>query len=121
MSDPFAALRPYWYVSSLERVGSYQIVKLLHRTKNTRRIAYHVAGETRCHLTPEMSDKFADTMMNEVRRDRQRSSNKPTGFLHMVRIYTREAMPSRWQSHRKRMERKKEERQLVALPHFGMF
>lgn len=120
MSGPCDALRPFYYIQWFEDFGGFWIVRLLHRTKNTHRIAYRMKGDLRWRMSPETSENMLNTFWSEARKDKIKGG-KPTGLKHMMRIYAREVMPSRWASHRKRMADRKIQKQMEELPTFGMF
>lgn len=120
MSGPFDALRPFYYINWFEDMGEFYVAKLIHRTKGTFRVAYRMKNGSRPRLSPETSESVVDMLLSSARLD-ARTGGKPTNLKHRMRIYAREIMPSRWKSHRKRMAIRKEQKQMEALPTFGMF
>jgi hypothetical protein len=114
-------LEPYYKVEACVTCKGASIISLRHLKTMKYRVGYHLAGEARWRLSPECSENFAVTLWNQGRKDVFMEQGKLTGLRHMIRIYARECMPSRFKEHRARMEQYRERNALKALPHFGMF
>lgn len=118
--SPFDALIPYWNVGEYIDCGDYWVTKITSKKRDEIRVVYRIKSEKRCHLSPATSHSFATLILTEAVRDRKHGG-KFVGLKHTIRIFSREVMPFRWKEHRKRINKRKEARQMEALPQFGMF
>lgn len=120
MFDPFKNLRKHWYIRSDSDLGGVYVAIAENRETHAIRIAYKRYEEDRVHLTPEIGQTSAKNILNRASEGFQRG-NAITILQHEDRLLRTQLMPARWESHRKRMLLRKEEKQMNSNPAFGMF
>lgn len=113
-------LEPYYQWTGGISTNGSNVLKLTNRRTSKLHIAYHLPGESRWRISPAMSESVADMMMRFAREDSYRGNGFPT-LRHRLKTYAREIMPTIWHHHRKRMAERKMQREMGALPNFGMF
>lgn len=114
-------LKPYYLMSRGASCAGVEVYKLIKYRTEKSHIAYHLAGETRWHISGPMSESLADLLMGVANEDLNRGNYKLVTLRHRLRILAIEGNPARWKKHRNMMARRREEAAMAVLPGYGMF
>ncbi|MDO8312150.1 MAG: hypothetical protein Q7T25_09435 [Sideroxyarcus sp.] len=122
--DRYSVLDPYWHIFSRlgnESTGSFVAHIGSHTRKGEHRIAYWQPKATRWRLSAPVGETFIKDVIAEAHRDFVRGHYDLRSMRHMLQVYARNTVPRRWNEHRAKMEKLKEQRAMAALPQFGLF